>query len=62
VEELGRGSRPEGVQALPEAALELVGTHGTETTQSRGLHCSRPKRSAGDRPAVRLPREVKRGR
>ena len=28
VEQLGAGSRTEGVQALPEAALELIGTHG----------------------------------
>jgi hypothetical protein len=28
VEQLGSGSRTEGVEALPEAALKLVGTHG----------------------------------
>ena len=27
VEKLGAGSRAEGVQALPESALELVGSH-----------------------------------
>jgi hypothetical protein len=29
VEELGAGSRPEGVEAFPESALELVGSHDT---------------------------------
>jgi hypothetical protein len=28
VEQLGTGSRPESVEAFPEAAFELVGTHG----------------------------------
>jgi len=28
VEEFGAGSRTEGVQALPEAGLKLVGPHG----------------------------------
>jgi hypothetical protein len=27
VEQLGAGSGPKGVQALPEAALQVVGTH-----------------------------------
>ena len=35
MEQLGAGSRSEGVKPLTELALELVGTHGTETTQSR---------------------------
>jgi hypothetical protein len=29
VEQLGAGSRPEGVQAIPQSALKLVGTHVT---------------------------------
>ena len=29
MEQLGAGSRTESVQALAEAALKLIGTHGT---------------------------------
>ena len=49
MEQLGAGSRPEGVQALMELALEFVGTHGTETAQSRGLQSTESlrRRSAG---------------
>jgi hypothetical protein len=28
VEQFGAGSRPQGVEALPESPLELVGSHG----------------------------------
>jgi len=58
VEQRGAGSRHEGGQALTELSLELVGTHGTETTQSRGLQ-SAEVAPQGDRPAVRLPRRGK---
>jgi hypothetical protein len=30
VEQLGAGSRPEGVETFPESALELIGSHGVE--------------------------------
>ena len=49
VEQLGAG-RPEGVQALMELALELVGTHGTETAQSRGLQSTEVAPQAIGRP------------
>jgi hypothetical protein len=32
VEKFGAGSRPEGVEACPESALELVRTHGRQAT------------------------------
>jgi hypothetical protein len=35
VEQLGAGSRPEGVQAGTESAIELVGSHGPEATPPR---------------------------
>ena len=31
VEKLGAGGRPEGVQAFPKSALELIGTHVSKT-------------------------------
>jgi hypothetical protein len=34
VEEFGAGSGAEGVEALPEPALELVGAHASEATPS----------------------------
>jgi hypothetical protein len=37
VEQLGAGSRTEGLQALPEAALELIGTQRQEATPSDRL-------------------------
>jgi hypothetical protein len=33
-EKLGAGSGAESVQAVPESALELVGSHGREATPS----------------------------
>jgi hypothetical protein len=50
VEQLGAGGRPEGVQALTELALELVGTLGTETAQSRGLQSAEVAPQAIGRP------------
>jgi hypothetical protein len=42
VEQLGAGSRTEGVEAFSESALELIGTHGREATPSdcRGIGSS----------------------
>jgi hypothetical protein len=34
VEQLGAGSRSEGVEALPKSAIKLVGSHGLEATPS----------------------------
>ena len=36
MEQLGAGSRPEGVQAFSETSLELVRPHGWEATPLRG--------------------------
>lgn len=37
MEQLGAGSRTEGVEALPESALELIGTHlGLDAYLERG--------------------------
>ena len=35
VESSARRAGPTGVQALPWPALELIGTHGSETTRQR---------------------------
>jgi hypothetical protein len=35
VEQLGAGSGTEGVEAFPEAALELIGSHGWEVAYPR---------------------------
>jgi hypothetical protein len=34
VEQLGAWGRTEGVEALPESAFELIGSHGLEATRS----------------------------
>jgi hypothetical protein len=39
VEELGAGSRAEGVQALPDSALELIGPHGRRLRRPTAAVC-----------------------
>ena len=46
MEQLGAGSRPEGVEALPEAALELIGSH--RGSLRRREDCPRRHLWAGD--------------
>ena len=49
MEQLGAGCRREGVQALSELALELIGTHGMETSGARGAEIAR-RGEVGVRP------------